>query len=91
MTRHTGTVTRPRYQSAPYRMHPGRREFIHGRIQPMDQPRDRSARYFIGLAIAVATYFAVQEARPLINAASVTRSLVTGSQAVPLDARDGKQ
>lgn len=28
----------PRYQSAPYRQHPGRREHIHGPIQPMDQP-----------------------------------------------------
>ena len=35
---HSGKVTRPRYESAPYRVHPGRREFIHGRIQPLDEP-----------------------------------------------------
>lgn len=28
----------PRYQSRPYVPSPGRREFIHGPIQPMDEP-----------------------------------------------------
>lgn len=30
---------RPRYESAPYRQSPSRREHIYGRIQPMDDDR----------------------------------------------------
>lgn len=37
MRLHTGTVTRPRFESAPYRPSPARREHIYGRIQPMHQ------------------------------------------------------
>jgi hypothetical protein len=39
MRLHTGTVTRPRFESRPYRPCPARREFIFGRVQPMhEQP-----------------------------------------------------
>lgn len=30
----------PRYSTRPYRMHPGRREHIYGRVQPMDDPAE---------------------------------------------------
>jgi hypothetical protein len=31
-----GQHVEPRFQSAPYRQHPGRRESVYGAIQPMD-------------------------------------------------------
>lgn len=35
---HMGRIIehRPRYQSAPYRQHPGRRQHIYGELQPME-------------------------------------------------------
>lgn len=47
----------PRYSIRPMRMHPSRRTQIYGKLKPMDQPRDRTAPYFIGLAVLVASYF----------------------------------
>jgi hypothetical protein len=34
-----GQHVSPKWQSRPYQPTPGRREFIYGRIQPLDQPR----------------------------------------------------
>jgi hypothetical protein len=42
------------------RQHPGRRQHLHGPIQPMEQPRDPSAKLFVALASAVALFFALQ-------------------------------
>ncbi len=36
MTLHTGTVSQPRWSSAPHRVSPARRQFIYGKVQPMD-------------------------------------------------------
>lgn len=37
----TSHPRRPHYESRPYRQHPGRREHIHGRVLPMDNPFPR--------------------------------------------------
>jgi hypothetical protein len=49
--------TRKQWQTA------GRREHVHGRVQPMHEQRDPTARYFIALAIVVAGIFAAQLGR----------------------------
>lgn len=57
-----GQHVSPKYQSAPYRPSPGRREFIHGRIQPLEDPAYGGkigiaimflVAVFIGFALAV--------------------------------------
>jgi len=63
MRLHTGTVTQPRYQSRPYRPSPGRRRHIYGELRPMHEQRDPTARYFIALAIVVASIFGAQLVR----------------------------
>jgi hypothetical protein len=47
----------PKYQSRPYRQHPGRREFIHGRIRPMQVERDWSAPFFSISGVVIFGYF----------------------------------
>lgn len=46
----------PRYQSAPYRQTHGRRDYIHGRIQPMDNPYTSPAWYEIVALVLVAAF-----------------------------------
>lgn len=44
---------KPRYESAPYRMHPGRRESLYGRVQGIaDQRRVPLSVYAAAFAIA---------------------------------------
>lgn len=49
----------PRYQSAPYRQHPGRREHIHGPVQPMDVQTNES-RWLLWGALAALAVLAPQ-------------------------------
>lgn len=59
MTRRTNSQpTRPRYQSAPYRPSPSRREAIHGRILGLPDV-DRTAPLFITIGLLIAAYFIV--------------------------------
>jgi hypothetical protein len=53
--RHTGTVTRPRFESAPYRQHPSRTRHIYGELQPMDADEQTPA----WVVIIMVGFFAV--------------------------------
>lgn len=61
----TGRGTRaqhvaPRHQSAPYRMHPSRREHIYGRVQPMGgRPEVSPGALVLLLVVAVFLGFAI--------------------------------
>lgn len=48
---------KPAWSSRPYRQSPARREFVHGPLVPLDEQRDSTAPYFIGLAVVVFGYF----------------------------------
>jgi hypothetical protein len=51
------------FQTRKQWQHPGRRRHIYGELRPMHEQRDPTARYFIALAIVVASIFAAQLGR----------------------------
>jgi hypothetical protein len=54
------------FQTRKQWQHPGRRRHIYGELRPMHEQRDPTARYFIVLAIVVASIFAAQLGRAFL-------------------------
>jgi len=50
----------PKYQSQPYRQHPGRREHIYGKIQPANDNGGRVTAWLIIGALIIAAFFGCQ-------------------------------
>lgn len=88
MRLHSGTVTRPRFETRPYRPSPARREAIHGRIVPLHpEPICGLQRAStIGSLILVAMIVALFVGQFIFHAASDARPLASGSTAAPSDA-----